>query len=97
MNKFENISTFFLLVELLHDGSAGTIEDLVQYEPIMNEEIVDELSIRANINIGNSYSNWKEWYFESSSVTENEKKTLRLIESMKEDRDYYVRKIQSKE
>ena len=86
-------STMQLIVELMHDGRAGLFPELLASEPLDVALIVKELQTRTMQNFSAEPRLWVNWFTESSSATESEKETLRLMQEFKTAQDPIVDRI----
>jgi hypothetical protein len=83
-----------LLVELIHEGKAETIPELVQFEPIETATLVSILSSRTGKNFGPDVDAWCRWFTdECQTATAHEKETLTVVKNLADTTRYYVQRI----
>ena len=92
--NLNELSTLHLLIELMYQGKAEIIDEIIHFEPFSISEILEILRERAGEDYGQNFDDWFNWFMHTSDVgTQKEKENLRLLKSNKDRDDYYVNKI----
>lgn len=76
-NKLQDVSTYYLMLELLDGGETGLLPEL---EPISEESIVKELERRSGSSFKNDKSKWVAWFLGNKDhATELERANLLIF------------------
>lgn len=59
MQKLSDVSTYYLVLELMNNGDVGLLPEL---EPIPEPEIIEELEHRTQECSGSSKDKWAQWF-----------------------------------
>jgi hypothetical protein len=94
MNKIslKTISTYHLLAELLHDGSAEIYDDI---EPINIEDIINELALRHEVDFQDNKQAWIEWFSDQSNpiATRKEIDSLLMLQKILTTQEKHLERI----
>lgn len=74
MNKFSDVSTYYLVLEYLDGGHVGVLPEI---EPISSDELLSALKDRTGRNLGDDPKAWASWFIGNSEYgTELERANL---------------------
>lgn len=85
--SIEDAPTLYILIEILKEGRARSIQELGHLEPFDIQSLYTVLRNRTDLALPSNFEDWYDWFIGASSkASESDKEALRMIKSM-HDRD----------